>query len=172
MTLLFFACIRWAWSTVRKNQENELFDRNAHFLERTTNLQLPPKPRPTRKIPPPTITLKINKLLKSLPYQYHRHSFCAFPSPQKIKIPNKLNHLPHQLQGCQPPSVITRVIRWSPESPHGTSPAGFFVSVVLRVIRISPAIIAIRSGIPVHAGSATVPRPTPTFCVLKRPKKI
>ena len=51
---------------------------------------------------------------KNLPYQYHHHSFCAFPFAQKIKIPNKLNHLPHQLQGRQhknSPSVITRVIR-------------------------------------------------------------
>jgi len=45
--------------------------------------------------------LKINTIQKLLPYQHHRHSFCAFSSPQKIKIPYKLNHLPHQLQGRQ-----------------------------------------------------------------------
>ncbi|HGB6351033.1 TPA: hypothetical protein ACIVZI_003570, partial [Salmonella enterica subsp. enterica serovar Montevideo] len=46
------------------------------------------------------ITLKIKKYTKTFPYQHYRHSFCAFPSSQKIP-PNKLNHLPHQLQGRQ-----------------------------------------------------------------------
>ncbi|EHC84058.1 hypothetical protein LTSESEN_4336, partial [Salmonella enterica subsp. enterica serovar Senftenberg str. A4-543] len=30
-----------------------------------------------------------------------RHSFAPLPFAQKIKIPNKLSHLPHQLQGRQ-----------------------------------------------------------------------
>jgi hypothetical protein len=63
--------------------------------------------------PAPTINLKIKSDKKSFHINIIATLFA--PSlPAKNQNPNKLNHLPHQLQGRQhqnSPSVITRVIR-------------------------------------------------------------
>lgn len=101
-------------------------------LKRTTSLQLPPKPQPTCKTQPPIIILKINHLQKTLPYQNHHHSFCAFPSPQKIKIPNKLNHFPHQLQGRQRENVAL----FYAQCPHCVHCNIIFISLGIESPRI------------------------------------
>ncbi|MEY6362041.1 hypothetical protein WJF84_25655, partial [Salmonella enterica subsp. enterica serovar Corvallis] len=55
------------------------------------------KPRLTRKILPTTINLRINNIPP-----FHINTIATLLRLRaKIKIPNKLNHLPHQLQGRQ-----------------------------------------------------------------------
>ncbi|MFU0202499.1 hypothetical protein ACM0EF_22640, partial [Salmonella enterica] len=73
--------------------------------------------------------LKNQKIYKTPSISTPSPLFCAFA--QKIKIPNKLNHLPHQLQGRQP---LFSCLKFNEVllSPHSTSSAGFFTSIVVQ----------------------------------------
>jgi hypothetical protein len=50
----------------------------------------------------PTINLKIKQIQKTLPYQHHRHSFCAFPSRKKSKSPTNSTTSPTNYKDASP----------------------------------------------------------------------